>query len=415
MRMMKRSVVICLFLFVCSQLLYSISFADDAEVLPKGVSRVFIEGKIYFRTDERYNQNGDVEKIAHDYNTSLDSSILPALSLVESFFGMPPGSASVGSSVVSFKYDLRQLNFQFDRGFTDKLTVGVYIPYWWATNNVDARLNASTATVGKNAALNTLAPLSIPGTDPLTTNDVQNLLGKGLDINGDGTIDIPGYGFKRVETWNGDGIGDIEAGVRYQYLKTDVWRLAFTGGVRFPTGKMKDQDNLVDYALGYGAYAILFRLNNDFIAIKNLLIDATVKYDLYISTRETLRIPESADRPITDVKEDVRRKYGNIFELETMGRYEFSKGLTFSLLYRYAFAQKDHVTGDHGEIKSLEDETDFSEHIGIASLCYSTIPLYKEKKFPLPVTVSLSYRNRFAGSNNVLRTQYIAGAIQVYF
>ena len=412
---MKKGVMICLLALFFSQL-YSLAFADDAEVLPKGVFRLGVETEFYFPVEERYNPDGDVEDVAVDYSKPLDSNVFPDLGLIEQAFGMPSGSATVGSSVVSFEYQFILTDFSLAYGLTDRLTVGIILPYWWQENKVKAELNNTAATVGKNAAANMLLPLGVPGTVPLTTDDVQNLLGKGLDINGDGTVDIPGYGYKRVETWSGSGIADIQIGARYQYLKTDKWRLAFTGGVTLPTGEVDEPDNLVDYPFGDGAYALLFRMNNDFTGIKRLLLNATLRYNLILPDKETKRVPDSVDQPITLNKEKVDRNLGDIFEFEASAKYELAKGFDISALYKYGSKQKDDISGDKGyAYKSLEDETDYTEHIFIVGLSYSTVPLYMEKKFSVPFRASLSYRNRFAGSNNVLKSQYIKAGLQVFF
>ncbi len=171
------------------------SLADDAAVLPKGVSRVRIESNFYQTVDRRFDDNGNSEDVATDYNTNLDSSVFETLSAVEGFFNLPEGSASLGDSVVDFEYDFQIYNFWFERGLTDKLSVGVKVPYWRVKNNVDASVDNTDATVGKNP-LFTGAPCA-PGTpvpdpalcltpvvplplgQPMTTEDVQDLLGKG--------------------------------------------------------------------------------------------------------------------------------------------------------------------------------------------------------------------------------------------
>ncbi len=411
--MMQRIVIVIAFLLMLSFLLLSVSYADNAEVLPKGVSRIGLDSKFYFPVDERYDPDGDTEDVAADFNTTLDSSVFPALSALDPFV---PGLASIGSSVVSFEYDFNLFEFSYQYGLTDRLTVGVIIPYWKVKNNVDARLDTSTANVGKNAALNTLLPLGTPGTVPLTTEDVQNLLGAGLDINGDGAIDIQGFGYERVESWSDDGLSDIEIGARYQYLKTEDWRLAFTGGVRLPTGDTEDPDNLVDYGFGSGAYALLFRFNNDYTGIKNLVLNATFRYDLILPDEEEKRVTDEVNQVITTNKEKVDRDLGDVIELEASGTYQFSEGFGFSLLYQYGHAFEDEISGDKGfNYESLEDETDYTEHVFIAGLSYSTIPLYKEKKFRLPLIASIKYRNRFAGSNNVLKSRYIGLDLAIYF
>ena len=398
----------------------SIVYADDAEVLPKGVSRVKVDSNFYFPITERFGPDGHVEDVATDYNRNLNSFVFPDLNVVESFFDMRPGSASIGSSDVSFKYYFTIVNLSFDYGLTDRLTVGVFVPYWWVTNSVHARLDTSTATVGKNPNIPVmLVPFDkIPGTVPLTTNDVQDLLGKGLDIDGDGKIDIKGLGYKRFETWSNSGLSDIEARFRYQYLKTENWRLAFTGGARFPTGEIDDPDLLQDYALGRGVYALLFRLNNDYTGIKNWVFNATFRYDLLLPDKELLRVPDDVNVPITDEehKERVKRNLGDIMEIELTGTYTLSELFNLSLLYKYGFKQKDKISGNKGfAYESLELETDWTEHVGKIELSYSTIPLYMAKKATVPLIASLSYRNRFAGSNNILKSQYIGLALQVFF
>lgn len=413
---MKHIIGICLLLLGGLFILQEISYADDADVLPKGVFRVGVDTAFYVTIDERYDPDGDAEDVAVDYNKTLDSNVFPSLGLIEDFFGMPPGSANVGRSVVSFDYDFTISEFSFAYGITDKLTAGIILPYWWARNSVSSRLNTSNASVGKNPPLNTLAPFAVPGTIPLTARDVKALLSGGLDINGDGIVDIEGFRYKWFKPWKQNGFGDLELGFRYQYLKTDNWRLAFTGGVRVPTGWIDDTDNLVDYGSSCGAYALLFRLNNDYTGIKNLVLNATFRYEFVLPDKEVQRVPDNVNNPVTLNKENVDRNLGDTIELEASGNYALAKGLNFGLTYRYGFKQKDRIDGDRGfAYESLEDETDYTEHVYTVGLSYSTIPLYMEKKFPVPLMASLSYRNRFAGSNNVFKSQYIGVGLKAYF
>ena len=58
--MMRRTLMVillsCMFLF----LPLNLSLADNAEVLPKGVSSLNLEGDFYFPIDEQYGPDGDV-------------------------------------------------------------------------------------------------------------------------------------------------------------------------------------------------------------------------------------------------------------------------------------------------------------------------------------------------------------------
>lgn len=393
------------------------AYADSAEVMPKGVFSAEIKYSYYFTINKRFDPDGREEDLATDFNANLNNGIFSDLALIEKAFGMPPGSASLGSSVVRFDYRLHDLILKLYYGLTDKISIGMKIPYFFNNNAVRARLDTGNATVGLNPFVpGGIAPLAVPGTRPFTTDDVRKLLGRGLDVDGDGIIDIPGYGYKKFQSWKGSGFSDIDIGLRYQYLNTKNWRLAVTGGFRVPTGETDDPDNLVDIGFGTGAYALLFRLHNDFVGIKNLVLDATIKYDLVFPQHETRRVLISVDRPITSNKERVRTNKGDVVELETSATYELLEGLSVSLLYDYSFKFRDKVRGNQGfAYSSLEDETDWTAHYFTLGLSYSTVPLFKKKMFPIPLTAAIEYENWFAGSNNTLKQQLINFYLTAYF
>ena len=194
-----------------------------------------------------------------------------------------------------------------------------------------------------------------------------------------------------------------------------MWRLAFTGAVRLPTGEIDDPDNLADIGIGDGAYALLFQSQNDDVGIKHLLLNATFRYDYYFPHSMRVRVLDSVHQPLTVNEEYVGRKIGDKFEMEISGVYDFFDGFSFSLLYKYAYKFKNRVSGDKGfNYESLEDETNLREHAGMVSLLYSTFPLYLAKTFPIPMVAALSYRNRFAGTN-LLKSSYLSLTVAVYF
>ena len=392
-----------LFFFLTPLVVNDVSYGDNAEVLPKGRSAVFIEGKFYLPVTERYNQDGNEESLAVDFNTNLNSRVFPSLSMLETAFGLAPGSASLGNSVVSFKYDFTIIELNYAYGITDRLSFGVKIPWWDVENNVSADVDTSKATIGKNPAVpGGFAPIGFPGTTPLTATDIQNLL-------------TQNYGFDPIKGWSSSGISDIQAFLRYQYYKSENWRLALTGGVQFPTGQVDDADSLVDYPFGTGAWAGLLRLSQDYIGTKNLFLTSTLRFDYYFPQHIEMRIPNAVDQPITTNKETVDRQIGSYFELELTGSYEFLSGLSFFLTYKFGYKWKDDISGSMGYAYSVaEAETNAREQVYIVGLQYSTLPLYLAKEFPVPIIGFLGYRSRFAGVN-VLKSDYIDVGLIVFF
>ncbi len=399
------------------------SRGDDAEVLPKGVFGIRFTSEFYPPVDERYDPDGNIEDVAADFNTTLDSEIFPDLSMLEGLpFNLP--SANIGESVVSFEMEFVDLELIIAYGVTDRLMVGVKIPYSFQKNTVDARLETADATVGKNPFFGTpgdpfagapLIPIRLGGI-PLSEEDVQDLLGGGLDVDGDGTVDIPGFGYERFESWSGSGLLDVEVGARYQYFKNENWRLALTFGVRIPTGDVDDPDNLTDLEFGTGAWAPFLHSNNDYTGIKHLVINATARYYLVLPDRETVRIPDDVNQPVTKNREKVDRDIGDVIELEGEANYEFARGANISLLYKFSYMFRTEVSGNLGfNYRSLEDETEWESHVVQVGLSYSTLPLYEEKKFPIPLKVGIGYGNRFAGKNNALRVRYVKAGLEMFF
>ena len=105
-------------------------------------------------------------------------------------------------------------------------------------------------------------------------------------------------------------------------------------------------------------------------------------------------------------------------------KFWLTRGFSLSALYRYGFKLEDRITGRRGFVyETLEQDTDATEQIYIVGLSYSTLPLYMEKKFPVPLGISLSYRDRFAGSgahnaaspSQILDTRYINLGLSVLF
>src|SRR6266850_374705 len=168
-------------------LLPSMAAADDALVLPKGRSTVVAENLFYLPTRDRWGPSGKAEDLTTGFDERrLDSSVFPLLRPLDPFVG---GSASIGDSHLRFKYHYNILNFGFAYGVTDRLSVGIEVPYYWVRNDVKASINSgpgSSANVGLTTGPGPgplcgsgapVLPLACPNTRRFTTADVNQLLG----------------------------------------------------------------------------------------------------------------------------------------------------------------------------------------------------------------------------------------------
>lgn len=389
-------------LCVCAVLVLgiaSLALADSAAVLPKGVSRLNVKYSFYSAIDERFGPDDDEESLSTDFNAVLDDTIFPLL--------LPPGT-NVGTSVVDFEYDFADLILEYFYGLSDKVTLGVYVPYYWnKTDLKEARVDTSGAT---QAVLDSLLGAGFPAGDPATDAAVTSFVLAALEG--------PPFQFKPFDTVEESGLSDIEVIARYQYYKDDRWQLSFTGGVRFPTGDVDDPDNLLDTEFGSGAYALLFRFNQDYTGVENLTLNATVGYDLVLPDEETVRVLDDVNQPLAPIanKEKVERDLGDVFKVVLSGDLSLSKTLSIGLLYEYAEKQKDDVDGDLGlAYESLEDETDWTSNRIMANVTYSTVQRYLDEETAIPFDLYLEYEDYFAGSNNFLKQKVLSLGVTAYF
>lgn len=363
---MRKFLGICLIIACSCFATTAICYADSAEILPKGVTRIDVQTDLFFTIEERFDSDGDEVPLANSFNN------IP--------IGLLLGNPAIpGQTSVFFELEHQELEVLLSYGATDKLSIGVNIPYYWTDNDVTA---------------------DIVGNPFITIGDLQNLLQM--------------LGYKPLQDWSNESIADIEMGGRYQYFKSDNWRLAFTGAVRLPTGDEDDPDNLADFSHGDGAVAFLLHSNNDYMGIKNLILNFTLRYELTLPHDSFFRVPGPGEL-ITANKEYLERDPGDVLEIELQGTYRFDNGFGFSLLYEFGKKFEDSYSGGSGgPFNVLEDNSDVESHIFKTYISYSTVQKFIDKEFPVPFEACLGYRNRFAGENN-LKSEYISFWITSYF
>jgi len=398
--------------------------ADDANVLPKGVWSVSVDTKQYLPITKQFNSDGGVESAAADFNADLNSNVFTSLGLIEQALGLPPGSTSLGTSVVDFRFTSTQVETTVAYGITDKLSVGVIVPYIWVSNDVNVRVDNTTVSpvlLGVNTNFATDAnpinqlpflPAGTPGVRAFTTEDAQALISTGLVVNG---VNLGGLGFKRLESWSHNGLGDIQAGLKYKYYQSENWRLAGRLAAVFPTGYTDDPDNLADRDVGNGCFSLKFQSSNDYTGVNRLRLNVAAEYLLTFPKDVTLRVVDDPHQPLSGSNQNVDRNRGDSVELTGTAEYQVFEGGKLFGTYKYGRGWKDTVEGPNGRIPSLEEETDYYEQVYYIGATYSTIPLFVQKKFPLPMTLGINYRNRFAGNNGLFKSQYVEFGVQVYF
>ena len=219
-----RKLLIRVTLITITLLAVQVVRAENAAVLPVDVARGYVDFYHYLPTTQRYNPDGDREDLAFPFtNAALDSSVLTNLAPLDSLVG---GTATLGDVAVDFEYDIDVIDFGYAYGLTDRLSIGIHIPYYWITNNVDIGFDNTSANIGLNPGTGACCiPIGAGGL-PLEESDVQNLINRQ-------------YGFSEIDTWDREGIGDTELGVKYLVYREQASAFA-GGGVRFEQATIEE-------------------------------------------------------------------------------------------------------------------------------------------------------------------------------
>ncbi len=391
--------------------------ADSAETLPGGVLRFRVRPMHVTFTD-RWNEQGRAEPVTADIDdTVLDNTVFEDLAVLERVYNMPDGTLSAGRSHVRSRVTLQVLGFALEYGLTSRLTVAAILPYVGASNELtDLRLDPGN--IGRNPGDGRIStedaeylPLNHdkdPTTtflNPLRRDDVRQILRDDFE-------------YRWLDDSSARSIGDLEVGAKYRFEPVGLWASSVQLGMRAPTGKVADPDDLLAVGIGSGAFAFQGAFQNDLIPISGLRFNITPSYTWQLPQKREMRVPTRHDRPITtpDQREEIWLNLGDVIVLDTSVAYTPVEGLTVFSRYAYVHELEDEVEGSLGlSYEALETLTDGRNHLVEGGITYSTVPLMMRGAFPVPLDLTLSFERAVAGRNRAFVTNLLALDMAVYF
>ena len=419
---MNRKLSCSLVMLIVVFMIPVVCHAEGAGVLPKGVGSYQFAYFNFADIEERFDPQGKKEPLAINLNGALNSNIIPLLRPLD---GAVAGLANIGDLQTKFTDEVEDFAVRLRYGLTSRLTVGVVVPWSNRRRVVEANIDSSTANVGKSASGfcagfvgPTICPLGVGDTVALTNEDGQALLGPGLDIDGNGVVDVAGFGFKRLETTDRTELLNIRAFGKYQYLKKSPWRLAVTAGFSIPTGKASDPDSLssLGFGSGHGQWDLSFRHHADYLGIKKLRLSLDLGYKAQLPDKERRRVRSDANSPVSDVSEVLDRDLGDIVSVIATGGYAFTPEWSFTTAYFFAQKFRNNIKGVSALCcRGLESETASQDHRATFAVSFSTVDMFLKKQFPVPFNFTVAYRKRLYGTNNVKVSEFVSFALTSYF
>jgi hypothetical protein len=156
----------------------------------------------------------------------------------------------------------------------------------------------------------------------------------------------------------------------------------------------------------------------DYSPTARLTTTVSASYTRQLAATKAKRLPTSRDETLSADRDDqVREKLGDIMGANMGVRYQAHELWTIGAGYGLQYKTADAYSGSKYESDRydlLSVDTDQSMQSAIVGMTYSTIPLFKAQKFPLPMDASINYSTVFAG-HNVNKISLTAIELVAYF
>lgn len=365
---------------------------EMASVLPRRVHRTRFVNVFVRPVRQAYNGDGKLESIVAPLNRTVDLGQMEA------------GLSAVLETGATINTHL--MYFAFERGISPRLSGGIKIPF--VQQDIDAQFRATLE--GPSVAPAKMATYA----QAINTATFEQEL-------------FTSRGYKVPGNFKMKSLGDVEAGLKYQAVKSRQDLLSVTAGLRFPTTSHKtDYTNVLDKGvngitdnqLDLGLQAV-----NDFLITDNFILGSSVFYTFQFRDRFERpvfvkgdpRLPNLNDRGVWD---RVSRDMGDLLETEVSLNYNFlQKSLSVWSLYQWKYKLRDRFNGsrpDTLDYARLENGTDYSVHRYEIGVGYTTVPAYTKNKIFAPFDVRLSYNDIFKAKNTP-RSPYTRLDLWAYF
>jgi hypothetical protein len=378
-------------------------FADDAAVLPQGKFRLRLVSS-YTDIDSRYDSSSGVLSYGSNFSRSLDGRLMATLAqrseltdAVKKMNAVIPGSgdALLSEEIASLKTDIQTQvfsnHFVLEYGLSERFCLGLIVPLIHASVEVNASsiLNSKfkESTLGlSNADPRKAIRSSLQTSSSLSS--INQLLRERFNYS-DG-----------LRSWSETGIGDIELGLKYNYLAELPLKASLKSGVRLPTGREDDPNQLFDLGFGSGQADLGFFNYVDYAPVSSIYFTWELGYTYRLPDSGDYRIPLSSDLPLGPAPIALDRKRGDFWESGFEGNFSPIKTLTLSAKYRFLQKFEDSFTGPQGvDTRLLEENSDQILHEGNFQIEYTNLPDVKAGRSHFPYGVIAFYRLPFSGEN----------------
>lgn len=386
---------------------------ENAKVLPKGIRNFRIRGASFQATEKQdgtgavvpvgnaLNKGVTWNKIIEGKDTAVERGTLKGY-LESKNVNL---NEEVGQTTGVVGIDFQTTVPIFAYGVTDKMTVALAVPVVRTSMEVDSgfvgnsNLNALATTLIQDGSQSKAYEMRYK-----TLNAIQEKLKK--------------YNYEPLESREETRLGDIRLVTKnliHQKGRVDV---AIKGMLTVPTGSPTKASRAVDVGTGDGQWDAGMGIVTDYNYGEYSMLSAYAAAVAQLPTTRERRIPEAFDSKLSpDVDGNTRMDLGDVLNFQVANKFGFMKGFSFTTAYMMQYKDTDRYSGSkyaNSRYKWLEKDTAQSMETIHLAAGYSTLQLFREKKFPAPIETNLTF-NRVVGGRNSITDTLIAFELAAYF
>jgi hypothetical protein len=398
---------------VGSFLVSNFAFAQYYKTLPKG-ARVGVYRNVKSQVDSSFNHSSSESPFSYELKADIkflesidNDTVQTALDLLRPY-PEAYSKLNLGEYKIKAKADVNVDGYGFAYGITNKITAYMALPIFKANVAIDYRRSQSNnyeevADSLQNTTGDDLAQAIGNFVDEYSDQlDVDDSFLQNLVVNG--------FGYDEVGDWKGEGIGDIELGVMYNFLTTRNYGLLLSAGTVAPTGRVDDPDIIQDIGFGDGQWDLFTEFGGSYLLTDSIIFNSYVRYTHQLSSDKNLRVPISADVSLGDEKTRYNQKLGDKVLFHLSNEYYLNDWLSLKAGYEYEKIAQAKYSAYKSEYSYSNDylanNTDSSAHTARVTGEMSSVGLYQSKKFPLPGAIKFIYQTTLEGTNTAKVERY---------
>lgn len=369
--------------------------AENTQVLPKGHGSIQL-GYFYDSISREADDAGRDRELGYTLN-HVDLTNIGNAVLQQQIGPLPFDILQYATTSLEARSEAMGTMLAFQYGVTDRLSVGVGMPYFsYARTRVHFMVDAGFTPAAIAAGVDNLI---LANTTPkgLVQDYLHNVLG-----------------YDRIENWtSGPGIGDVVVGAKYRFFSQEMFAMAASGFLSIPTGEPDDERNLTDVKYGTGSYMTGLDIIADVKPADWLTWSMWGGYVFDLPYHRAVYLIDKSDPTFYESEFPTIREFGSYdrgdsYHFATMMEFNVMPGVGPYIGYAYHQAQADRIDGDE------MPKTEWILRTMTVGVSASTVEAYQDKKALLPMRFDV-HAEAVQSGKKAVREEMILASVSFYF